>query len=459
MKLKLLSLLSLICATVPAFGQQIGGTSQLSNALHNGLLAFLATSFVGGLIALLTPCVFPMVPVTVSFFSKRTHKPMLSAVIYALGIIVMFAIIGVGSAALFGAAQVARFAANPWVNLALAALFIVLALNLFGAFEFRIGFASKLADSASSKKDSLISPLIMGMAFSLTTFTCIGPIVAGLLVLAAKGTGEVYPILGMISFGLAFSLPFFILALFPTALSKMPKSGAWLGAVKPALGIIELAAAVKFLSNADLVWQLGLITRPVFVIIWGVLAIVLAAYLFGLPKIFSKTGWVRRGLGVAALLVGIIMLGNPAGNRLTSINSYLPPSPYPMKNSAGSGIVANSTQKIIPLTSYSAALAEAKRTQKNVFVDFTGVTCTNCRWMEDNVFPLPEVHFLLSKLVNVQLYTDRGTDSDNANQELEQKLGKTIALPYYAIVTPDGKVLKSFEGSTTNSQGFINFLR
>lgn len=433
------------------------GTAQLFNSVHQGLWPFLLLSFTGGLLALLTPCVFPMVPVTVSFFSKRTHRPALSALIYAFGIIATFSIVGVGSAAIFGASQVSRFATNPWVNVVLALIFVLLALNLFGLYEFRIGFASKISSEATKKKDSLISPLLMGTAFSLTSFTCTGPIVAGLLLISAKGGGLTYPILGMTSFGIAFSLPFFILAMFPAAMAKMPRSGAWIGAVKPALGFIELAAALKFLSNADLVWQLGLLKRPVFVAIWGLLALGLAAYLFGLPKGFSKTGWIRRGLAAGALIVGIVMLANPQSPGLDNIDAFLPPSPYPsiVPSTVPSG--AKIAQEIYP--NYEQALKVAGEMHMNLFVDFTGVTCTNCRWMEDNVFPKKSVQKYLQTMVRAELYTDRGTTSDNHNQDLQQKLGNTIALPLYLVVSPEGKVLDSYEGASRNPQDFVNFLK
>lgn len=467
--LKKVALFAALLLASPVFAQS-QGSEQVQQALGKGIWPFLAVSFVGGLIALLTPCVFPMVPVTVSFFAKRKDRPLLSALIYAFGIISTFALLGVLASVIFGAAGIARFATNPWVNIGLAVLFVVLALNLFGVYEFRMDFAGRLQGKAMGKKDSLLSPWLVGIAFSLTTFTCTGPIVAGLLAVAAAGKGgAVDAMLGMTSFGIAFSLPFFFLALFPSALSKAPKGGDWLGVVKPALGFIELAAALKFLSNADLVWQLGILTRPVFVMIWAVMALGLAVFLFGLPKKFKETGWVRRGFAALSLIAAILLFLSPHGQRLTSIEAFLPADPYPYQTTGNAAVqaVAARTEDsgsvpagpITFLSSYQKALTLAKQENKPVFVDFTGVTCTNCRWMEANVFPDPEVHKLLSSMVTVQLYTDRGTDADNANQELQQKIGGTIALPVYVLVSPEGKVIKTFEGRSDTTQQFASFLK
>lgn len=471
-----------------SMAQVSGGSSQLQSALGKGMLPFLLACFAGGLVALLTPCVFPMVPVTVSFFAKRKDKPLASALIYALGIISTFAILGIVAASLFGAAGIARFAANPWVNVGLAVLFVVLALNLFGVYEFRIGLAGKLENAARKKSDSLISPFLVGMAFSLTSFTCTGPIVAALLAMAAQSGGKGTAAIGMSAFGLAFSLPFFFLALFPAGLGKLPKSGQWLGAVKPALGFIELAAALKFLSNADLSWQLGLLTRPIFVGIWGVLCLMLAIYLISgnwlllwVKSYFSKgnrkavtfnnsqIGLVRQGLGIVALVSAFLLLISPhGGQQLSLIDAYLPNDPYPYKSAQPVGTAQYaSNQKtnqassgpVEFLSDYNKALALAKSQGRPVFVDFTGVTCTNCRWMEQNVFTVPQIREALGQMVTVQLYTDRGTAVDNANQDLEQKIGGTIALPVYAIVTPDGKVIKTFEGRSNTVEQFAEFLK
>ena len=447
-----------------AMAQSTGSASSLKDALHKGIGPFLGASFAGGLIALLTPCVFPMIPVTVSFFTKREKHHLAGAITYCIGIISTFAIVGVGAAAVFGAAGVAKFATNPIVNLVLAGVFILLALNLFGVFEFRIPLPDKLANASRSKTSSLVPPYLMGVAFSLTSFTCTAPIAGALLVMSAEGKSLAYPMAGMTAFGVAFALPFFFLAVFPKMLSSVPKSGQWLGSVKPALAFIELAAAVKFISNADLSWTLGILTRPVFLAIWAVIALALGLYLLGVPKAIAKTGWGRRGLALASFGLTVYMLLGLQGGALGALQAFLPPAEYPTRSTG----VKPANQPAIPTTGmdgktflaeYKDAVDVAKKTHKNVFVDFTGVTCVNCRWMEDNVFVLAPVKDELGKLVMVQLYTDRTTPSDQANQKLEQQLGGTIALPEYVIVSPEGKVVATYEGRSPNSQEFVDFLK
>lgn len=440
-----------------ASAQSTGSADSLKHALDKGIGPFLLASFAGGLVALLTPCVFPMVPVTVSFFTKREKHHVAGAIVYCVGIVSTFAIIGVGAAALFGATGVAKFAANPWVNASLAAIFVALALNLFGAYEFRVPLPPALAGASRSKTSSLVAPYLMGVAFSMTSFTCTGPIVGALLVMSAEGKSLAYPAAGLTAFGVAFALPFFFLALFPKLMSGLPKSGQWLGAVKPALGFIELAAAVKFISNADLSWNLGLVTRPVFLATWTVLALLLAGYLFGLPKAFAKTGWARRGLAIATLGAAAFLSLGLGGKNLGDVEAYLPPAEY---GHATAAVVATTgTDGNTHLDTYESAVAAAKALHRNIFVDFTGVNCVNCRWMEDNVFILPQVKDEFKKMVRTELYTDRARADDQKNQKLQQQLGGTIALPLYVIVSPEGKVIAKYEGKAPNSQEFVDFLK
>jgi len=441
-----------------ACAQSTGSGDSLRVALKSGIGPFLVASFAGGLVALLTPCVFPMIPVTVSFFAKREKHHLAGAIVYCFGIISTFAVIGVGAAAIFGAAGVGKFAANPIVNLVLAAIFVLLALNLFGLYELRVPLPDKLANASRSKASSLIAPYLMGVAFSLTSFTCTAPIAGALLVMSAQGKSLAYPAAGMTAFGVAFGLPFFFLAVFPRLMSSVPRSGHWLAAVKPALGFIELAAAVKFISNADLSWNLGLLTRPIFLAIWAGLAVLLGAYLLGLPKAVSQTGWLRRGLAVVSLCFGAFLALGTRGSTVGAVEAYLPPADYPFSGGPPA-IASTGTDGKTFLNSYSRAVYVAKRLHRNVFVDFTGVNCVNCRWMEDNVFVLASVKEQFKKMVRAELYTDRSTPADQANQKLQQQIGGTIALPVYVIVTPEGKVIAKYEGKSPNSDEFINFLK
>jgi thiol:disulfide interchange protein DsbD len=433
---------------------QSDASSQIQQASRQGLGPFLGLCFVGGLLALLTPCVFPMLPVTISYFTKRETNVVAGALAYCVGIVSTFAVLGVGAAVVFGASGINHFATNAWVNLVLAAIFVALALNLFGFYELKIKLPGKLATASRASGAGVAAPFFMGMAFSVTSFTCTAPIAGGLLTLSGSGKSLFYPVMGMLAFGVAFSLPFLLLAFSPSLLKKLPKSGNWLGAVKPALGFIELAAAVKFLSNADLTWQLGLLKRTEFLAIWAVIALGLGLYLLGVPKGIAKTGWPRRGLAVLSLCLAAFLTLGLRGTSVGAVDAFLPPSPYPSDVPPK----PKTPEDVVFLSKYDEAVAKAKATHQNIFVDFTGVNCVNCRWMEDNIFVLNPVKALLGQMVTVQLYTDRPTDSDRANQKLQEKIGGTIALPVYVIVTPEGKVIKTYEGKAPSTEEFLEFL-
>ena len=424
------------------------------------MLGYLIASFGYGLAALLTPCVFPMIPVTVSYFIKRKEGSALAgAATYALGIVATFAIIGIATAAVFGATGLSNFAANPYINLFLGVLFVVLALNLFGLFEIGLPASLTTKMSKASSRGGFAGPLLMGSTFSLTSFTCTMPFVASTLASAAKGS-FIYPAIGMAAYGFAFSLPFFLLALFPTAMAKMPRSGDWLNSVKPVLGFIELAAAVKFLSNADLGWGAGMITKPIFLGLWAIIAAMLGGYLLGLPEKLREVGWTRRVMGVASFWLCGFLLTGLNDKSLGELNAYVPPSPYPYigKQAPSSAVAANERGPVLA-ADYEEALAFAKKTGRPVFIDFTGVNCTNCRWMEKNIFPKDEVQKQFDGFVKVQLYTDRPTDSDRSNQNLQTKLVGDNSLPTYVILTPEGKVIDKEAGLVRDVNEFVGFLR
>ena len=369
---------------------------------------------------------------------------------------------GIGAALIFGATGIAAFTTNPWVNLGLGLLFVVLALNLFGVFEIQLpsSITSKLGKQTG--RGGLVGPFFMGMTFSLTSFTCTAPIAGSLLAAAAKGD-VLYPAIGMTTYGIAFAAPFFLLALFPSSLSKIPRSGEWLSVIKPALAFIELAAAVKFLSNSDLGFELGLITRPVFLVSWVVIFALLAAYLLGIPKKIGSVGIGRRFFGVASLATAVLLLGGNFGWPLGFVDSFPPPDPYPKKSS---DVVAQKKAQEslefkgrIEAQTYEEALALAKKHNRTVFVDFTGVTCVNCRLMEKNIFPVDIVRSQLDSMVYVQLYTDRPNAQDESNKKLQEKLAKNIALPTYVLVKPDGVVIDKYEGLSPTADEFANFLK
>ena len=440
-----------------------GETKRLEDAKKKGLIYFILLAVGAGFTALLTPCVFPMIPITVSFFSKKKKEgesPLTGALLYCAGIIGTFTILGLAVSAISGATGLTRLANNAWVNLALAIIFIVLALSLFGVFE--IGLPSKFVNKFDSTgKSSFLAPILMGLTFSLTSFTCTLPFVGAVLFGAAQKE-FFYPFVGMLAFSSAFCLPFFLLALFPQALSKLPKSGSWMVTVKAYMGFIELIAAVKFLSSFELNFTLGILTREVTLAIWIGLLAIAAIYLFGwirLPKVDDgKPGLLRIGFGVVTLALAIWIGGALNGRSIGNLVGFLPPSPYPGKENASPEAWKKSFAE-----SWDDVRAKAKQNGKPIFIDFTGIFCTNCRVMENEVFPSERVQAEFKKFNLVSLYTDRVQDpkhkeEDLANSALQQKLLQSVTLPAYVVVTPDGEMKVSSREFTPSPEEFATWL-
>jgi thiol:disulfide interchange protein len=357
-------------------GNGANSRNALKDAQEGGLLRFIWFALIAGFAALLTPCVFPMIPITVSYFAKQ-RKPSESGgsllagpIAYCLGIIGTFTALGILFAVVFGAANIQSFAAHPVTNIGMAILFIVMAANLFGVFEIQMpGWLVSKAQSGT-RREGFAGPVFMGLAFTLTSFTCTVPFVGTLLVAASK-EGLFYPIVGMLAFSTAFALPFFLLALFPQYLARMPKSGSWLTSVKAFMGFIELAAALKFISNVDVAWQWEVITRPVFLAIWAGICVVAALYLWGWLKLphddaSVRIGIPRRILGLATAAAGVIFLAAMNGLNLGQLEAFPPPPTYGKQN-ATVGPVAW-------LHDYDKALAVAKAQNKPLFINFTGWT-------------------------------------------------------------------------------------
>ncbi len=294
-----------------------------------------------GLLSLLTPCVFPMVPVTVAYFSTPDHhesRGLRRALLFALGIVATFTILGLALAAAFGAAGLTRFAADPWVNLVLAALFVLFAANLFGWFEIAIpSRATNTADRAARKTapGSSLGALVMGATFTLTSVTCTAPFVGTLLVLASQGSWAT-PIAGMLVYSTAFALPFFLLAAAPGLVSHLPRAGEWMRTLRVLIGLMEVGAAIKFVSNTDLVLGWGIFTRDVVLIGWSALALVGAAYL-GRHLAGRLRRRELRPLGLApialALLVAAWLASGVRGRPLPQVEAFLPPAIPPRRRS------------------------------------------------------------------------------------------------------------------------------
>lgn len=436
------------------------GVEQADGFARGGATSFALFLWIAatmGALALLTPCVFPMVPITISYFSQR--KPgqgsaMSEAALYAFGIVASFTILGLGLSLLFGIAGLNRFAASAPLNLAVAILFIVFALSLFGLLNIAVPSRILTAmDGAgrSSRYGRVGTTLLMGATFAVTTFTCTAPFVGTLLVSAASGDWT-WPAAGLFVFSTAFALPFFVLALVPNAIARLPRSGEWLVTMKGALGFIELAAAMKFISNADLVQGWGVFTRTVVLAIWVGLGIMLALYLLGIrsSRWFWHVGAKWHPVAGALALVVVVWLGSGlAGRRLGELESFLPPAD-------GSG--SSSSELPWIRDDYDGAVARAGAEGKLVLVDFTGFTCTNCRWMEANMFPRPAVQKELDQFVRVRLFTDGQHERYRAQQRFEQEKFKTVALPLYAVVDANGKARGTFLGMTRSPEEFIQFL-
>jgi thiol:disulfide interchange protein DsbD len=422
--------------------------------------AYVGLAALMGALSLLTPCVFPMVPITVSFFTNRASKnrreAVMQALVYGVGIVLTFTALGFALAVSFGATGLNRFAADPWLNLGVTALFLFFAMSLFGVFELALPSSVLTAASkADSGHSRYVGTILMGFAFTLTSFTCTAPFLGTLLVLASQGQWQ-WPLAGMLAFSSVFALPFVILALAPQMISALPRAGGWLMSVKATMGLLELAAAFKFLSNADLVWHWNIFTRTNVLIAWVLIAAVLVAYLLGAFKLghaprLSRPGVARLATAALCALVVIWLSRGVAGQRLGELEAFLPPADL-------SGHAAGGELSWI-MNDYNAGLAQAKRENRPMLVDFTGYTCTNCRWMEANMFPRPDVTLELARYVRVRLYTDGKGDMYQRYQQLEQQLFGTVALPYYAAFNPSGTPVVAFGGLTRKPEQYIAFLR
>jgi len=376
----------------------------------------------------------------------------------------------------FGAAGINLFAANPWVNLAIGAIFLFFAFNLFGFYEISIPASvltklDKITRTEEGKGSAYLGALLMGLTFTLTSFTCTSPFIGTLLVSTAQGDWKM-PLLGMLVFSTVFALPFFLLATVPKLLSSLPRSGGWLNSVKVVMGFLEIAAAMKFLSNVDLVWGAGLsssgalnygkiFTREVVLIIWVVLGVGIVTYILGLFKFkhdspVKKITPLRIFFALVFLALCVYLTTGVLGRKLGELESFLPPK----NKDSIFNVLGNRHEELQWLSNnYDGALQQAKAENKRVFIDFTGYTCTNCRWMEANMFTQPAVKAEMEKFVLVSLYTDGDGEIYARQQQLEQDMFGTVALPFYAIVDANGKTVATFPGLTRSADEFIGFLK
>ena len=470
---------------------------------QRGLISIFLIAFISGFAALLTPCVFPMIPMTVSFFTKQSKTKaagIKNAIIYGLSIIVIYVLLGVLVSLLFGADALNALSTNVWFNIIFFVLLLVFAASFLGAFEIMLpnSWANKVDSQAD--RGGLIGIFFMALALAIVSFSCTGPIVGTLLVEAAAGGSQIGPIVGMLGFSLAIALPFALFAAFPGWLNSLPKSGGWLNTVKVVLGFLELALAFKFLSNADLVLQLHWLEREVFIAIWIAVFGGLTLYLFGKIQLphdspIKHISVGRLGLGLFSLTFTLYMLPGLWGAPLNLISAFPPPqhyseSPYGvgyMKLGSGDasqieipdGAHLMPPHNILSFNDYDKGLAYAKKVGKPVMMDFTGHACVNCRKMEQNVWVQPNIlKMLKNDVILISLYVDdkRKLEDDEVVEsklrpgkklkyigqkwsEMQTIKYKTNTQPFYVLMNHDEEDLNAPVGYTPNSDDYYNWMK
>ncbi len=404
-------------------------------------------SFLGGLAALFTPCVFPMIPMTVSFFTKQSKNKAVgirNAMFYGLFIIVIYVILGSLVTVIFGADALNALATNVTFNIIFFLLLVVFAISFLGAFEIVLPSSWMTKVDQKSEVGGIVGIFFMALALALVSFSCTGPIVGTLLVQAASQAGMA-PIVGMFGFSLAIALPFTLFAAFPGWLNSLPKSGGWLNSVKVVLGFLELALAFKFLSNADLVLQLHLLEREVFLAIWIAIFAVLALYLFGKIQLSHDSPLThisvgRLSLGIVVLAFVVYMIPGLWGAPLQYISGFPPAKQYSESpNGFGNTTVSTTEKSALPkgaesgpngiptFHDYDLGLAYAKKVNKPVMIDFTGYACVNCRKMEERVWPDPKVLGVLNNdVVLISLYVDDKRPLPENEQVVSKITGKVL---------------------------------
>lgn len=463
---------------------------------ERGLWTIFFLAFLGGFAALLTPCVFPMIPMTVSFFTKQSKTPAQgkrNAILYGISIIAIYVVLGLAINAIFGADALNALSTNVWFNVTFFVLLVVFAISFLGAFEIMLpnSWANKVDKQAD--RGGIIGIFFMALALAIVSFSCTGPIVGTLLVESAS-KGGIAPIVGMLGFSSAIALPFMLFALFPAWMNSLPKSGGWLNTVKVSLGFLELAFAFKFLSNADLVLQLHCLEREVFLAIWIAVFGAWAIYLFGkitLPH-DSPLSHLSVGRLLLALLVSaftIYMIPGLFGAPLKLISAFPPPQTY---SESPLGFGSSNTTSIAELpeggklgehgiltfTDYEKGIGYAKSVNKPVMLDFTGFACVNCRKMEINVWSDEKVLTILKNdLVLISLYVDDKRDLPKEEQYVSKVTGreivtignkwsdfiitryKTNTQPYYVLIDLNEKNLNDPISYTPDISAYTAWLR
>lgn len=471
------------------------------------------TAFIAGLLALLTPCVFPMIPMTVSFFTKRSKnraEGIRGAFIYASSIVFIFTVLGLLITILFGAGTLYNLSTNPWMNLFFFGVIFAFGLSFLGMFEIGLPSSWMTKIDSQSGRGGVGGIFFMALTLVLASFSCTGPI-AGFLLVDAAGGSLLGPTVGMLGFSTGFAIPFGLFAVFPGWMNSLPKSGGWLNSVKVILGFLELALSLKFLSQADLKWHLGLLDREIFIGMWLVIFSMLGFYLLGKIRLphdspMEKVSVGRLILAICSFSFVVYMFPGLWGAPLEKFSGLFPPAnqqlgvriaPYYMSGlNFGSSASKSNNNPICELPRKHAdvlaehapdgfcmfydldeARAYAKKTNKPLFLDFTGHTCANCREMEHKVWPDAEVRRLLNQeFVMVSLYVDEDKKLESIQetpdgeklrtvgdlyQYMQRKNYGQLAQPYYVIADPNDPELKMLvegKGYTPDVKLYIEFL-
>lgn len=460
------------------------------------------SGLLGGFAAFLMPCIFPMLPLTISYFTKNADlrsKAILRSIIYGVSIIVIYVVLGLMVTVLFGADALNALSTNGIFNFLFFLMLIVFAASFLGAFEITLpsSWANKM--DAKSGKSGWVGIFFMAATLALVSFSCTGPIIGTLLVEAASTGTLLAPATGMLGFAIALSVPFVLFSMFPSWMKSLPQSGGWLNMVKVVLGFLELALALKFLSNVDLAYHWNWFDREVFLSLWIVIFGLLGFYLLGKLRFAhdSDTSIItipRLGIAFIALSFTVYMIPGLWGAPLKAISAFLPPQTtqdFDLYTNTISSAGANSAQKLkkkygdifhAPLNlnaffDYEEGMAYAKKVNKPVLIDFTGHACVNCRKMESTVWPEKEV---LTRLQNdyvlIQLYVDDKTELQESEQTVSSFSGKTIrtignkwsdfqanrfkanSQPYYVLLNHEGDVLNEPQGANYDPEAFAGFL-
>ena len=450
------------------------------NPVDSSLLYIFLAGFVGGFLALLTPCVWPIIPMTVSFFLKRNKersKAIREAVTYGISIVVIYVVLGLVVTMLFGASALNALSTNALFNIFFCLLLVVFAASFFGAFEITLPSSwSNKIDQKSENTSGLLSIFLMAFTLTLVSFSCTGPIIGFLLVAVSTQGSILAPTIGMLGFAIALAIPFTLFAMFPSLLKSAPKSGGWMNVVKVVLGFIELAFALKFLSVADLAYGWHILDREVFLCLWIVIFGLLGIYLFGWLKFphddpEHRTNVPQFFLGMISLAFAIYMIPGLWGAPLKAISAFAPPMFTQDFNLHKSAVEPKSHD-------YEEGMALAKSQGRPVMIDFTGFGCVNCRKMEAAVWIDPQVASMLNdKYVLISLYVDDKTPlaepmtvTENGTQRTLRTVGDKWSYlqrvkfgantqPFYVLIDNEGKPLNGSRSYDEDIQKYLDFLQ